>query len=401
MPPVTSSLHVPSLSADAAERTAVDFAAVWRRFQGGVPAFAELPSGDTRALERFARTARTAWDHVLVLGIGGSSLGAQAVIEGVVGAFDATRRRPAVHFLDNVDPVETHALLRALPLRRTLVVVVTKSGSTLETLATFFIVREKLGKSWRKHVVVVTDPKEGFLRQLAESEQLPAFPIPPEVGGRFSVLSACGLLPAALAGVKIRELLAGAREVQAIEAFNFALVHAELFAQGRPITVFCPYAGNLRKLGEWYSQLLAESLGKSARVGFTPEVSIGATDQHSKLQLWSDGPDDKFYLFFGVETFARDIALPTPPKEFAHLQKKSLGDILSAEFAGTVTALREKQRPLAEFHIADLSPRTLGYLLHFFMLEVAFLGEILGVNPYDQPGVERGKIVTKEFLRRA
>lgn len=394
---VRHTLHAPSIAANSVERAAAECAIVWRRFQETLPPFAALPNTDISRIEKFVRAEKGRWEHILVLGIGGSSLGAQTIVEGVLGT-TPHRRTPHVHFLDNVDPIETTALLKHLPLKKTLTLVITKSGGTLETMASFFLVKEKLGKTWQKNIVAITDPTDGFLRELAEREKLTSFDIPKHVGGRFSVLSECGLVPAALAGVKIRDLLAGAREVQAAEAFHFALVAAELYLQKRNITVFCPYARNLKRLGEWYAQLLAESVGKRADTGLTPEVSLGATDQHSKLQLWHDGPDDKFFLFFGIEKFARDAVVRDTPPVFTHLKNRSLGDILAAELAGTTTSLREKGRPLALFELPDLSARSLGFLLQFFMLEVAFLGEILGVNPYNQPGVERGKIVTKNLL---
>ena len=394
-------LHIPSLPVDSLEYAARECAAVWRRSQEQMPPFAALPQASTTAIERYARTARATWEHILILGIGGSSLGAQAVIQGVQGPEHLRTRSPHIHFLDNVDPLETTMLLAKLPLRKTLIVVITKSGGTLETLSTFALIQKKLGKSWHKNTLIITDPQSGYLRTLATQHQLDSFSIPPLVGGRFSVLSACGLVPAALAGVRIRDLLAGAREVQATDAFHFALVQAGLHAQGKNITVFCPYARFLRKLGEWYCQLLAESIGKDPRIGITPEVSLGATDQHSKLQLWSDGPDDKFYLFFGIKHWSRDLALPAMPPACAHLSGTTLATILAAEHTGTLSALREKGRPLASFILPELSERPLGYLLQFFMLQTAFLGEILGVDPYSQPGVERGKILTHALLTKS
>jgi len=394
--PASFNLHIPSLTIDSIESTARECAAIWRRFQEGMPAFAELAQADTKLIEQFARAQKGKWEHVVVLGMGGSSLGAKAVIDAA-----QTRRAPVFHFLDTVDPLELADLFKNIRLRKTLFLVVSKSGGTLETLANFFVIREKLGKSWRKQIVVITDPKVGYLRKLAEKEELPSFEIPENVGGRYSVLSSCGLLPAALAGIKIRELLAGAREVQASEAFHFALVHAELFTQKRNITVTCPYSNKLKTIGDWYGQLLAESIGKHEKIGITPESAVGPADQHSKLQLWAEGPDDKFYLFFGVEQLAKDFQLPSKlPAEFAYIKSKSLQTILAAELTGTVGALQEAGRPLALFDVPDLSPRSIGWLLQFFMLEVAFLGEILGVDPYNQPGVERGKVIAKELLMK-
>jgi len=368
-------------------------AKVWEKFEKNPPAFAALPKQKLNAIRDWSKGERKKWKHILVLGIGGSTLGGQALIQAL-----AHSSKPKVYFLDNLDPLHTNLLFKKLHWKKTLVLVITKSGDTLETIAQFFVVKQKLGKGWRKHIVAITDSKKGFLRELAEKEKLTSFSVPNDVGGRFSVLSEVGLIPAALAGVKVKDLLQGAAAVNPREAFEFAKLHAAAYRKGKNITVFCPYSYRLRSLGEWYAQLLAESVGKSAKVGITPEVSIGAADQHSKLQLWSDGPNDKFFIFLKVEDFGVNHLLPEVSKEFSHLVGKAFLEILHAEFEATTQALSEKQRSLAIWNLPNLKAETLGYLLQFFMLEVAFLGEILGVNPYNQPGVERGKVLARKRL---
>ncbi len=386
-------LKIPNLSPAQVTELVRRRESIWRDFQASPPGFTSLPVKDYTELKKFTRSQKGKWESVLVLGIGGSSLGGEALVAAL------GKTKLAVHFLANIDPAEFACTTRQLNLKKTLIIIISKSGGTLETIANFLAIRPKLNKAWQKQVVVITSSNEGYLHQLAKREKLTTFNIPPDVGGRYSVLSPVGLLPAALAGVSIDELLKGAREVDGPDAFLFALTHAELYRRGHSVTVFCPYAQSLQKLGEWYAQLLAESVGKSAIVGITPEVSTGATDQHSKLQLWVDGPADKFFIFLGVKKFATDVKIKTAPSAFAYLKGKSLSQILHAELAGTVQALSEQGRPLAVFDLPEISARTLGYLLYFFELEVAFLGHALGVDPYDQPGVERGKELTRRRLQ--
>ncbi len=385
-------LKIPNLSPAQVTELVRRRESIWRDFQASPPGFTSLLTKDYIELKKFARAQRGKWESVLVLGIGGSSLGGEALVAAL------GRAKPVVRFLANVDPTEFARISKQFNLKKTLIIVISKSGGTLETIANFLALKTKLNKAWQKQVVVITDPEQGYLRRLALREQLTTFTIPPDVGGRYSVLSPVGLLPAALAGIPLDELLAGAREVDGPDAFLFALTHAELYRRGHAVTVFCPYAQSLRQLGQWYAQLLAESVGKSPTVGITPVVALGATDQHSELQLWTDGPADKFFIFLGVAKFATDVKIQTAPSAFAQLKGKSLAQILHAELAGTVSALVERQRPVAVFDLPELSARTLGYLLYFFELEVAFLGHALGVNPYDQPGVERGKELTRKLL---
>jgi glucose-6-phosphate isomerase len=363
-------------------------------FQAEPPAFTELRYQDLRAIKKFAREARANFEGVIVLGIGGSALGGQALVEAL------GKSKLPIHFLDNADPDQLAAMLRKVRLKKTLLLVISKSGGTLETLASFFYLRPKLGKNWQKQVVVITDPKVGYLRKLAQRERLTSFEIPPEVGGRYSVLSPVGLVPAALAGIRIEDLLFGAQEVDLADAYLHALVHAELFKQGQNITVFCPYSSKLKRLGEWYAQLLAESLGKKPEVGLTPEVSLGATDQHSKLQLWMQGPPDKFFIFLGLQKYGQDFLLKDLPTKFSHLRRRSLGEIMNAEFEGTLAALSEAGRNLAAWDLPEVSPRTLGHLLYFFECEVVLMGALLGVDPFTQPGVERGKVLTRKRLEK-
>ncbi len=367
---------------------------IFSEFQKSPPAFSNLSSQNFTKVEKFARANRM-WRQILILGIGGSSLPPRTLISAL-----AKKNSPEFFFLDNLDAEKNAHIFEKLDWKKTLVIVITKSGETLETIANFFVVKQKLGKNWRKQVVAVTDPDSGFLRKLATHEKFTAFEILQRVGGRFSIFSNAGLLPAALAGVNLRKLLEGTASAETKKAFEFAKIHAAEFRRGKNISTFCVYSNALESFAKWWEQLLAESIGKNYRVGITPEIAIGATDQHSKLQLWQDGPNDKFFIFTRVINSATNFKIPNPSNEFQFLRGKSMQQILHAEFEATVKSLAEKKRALATFEILRINEFEIGRLLQFWMLEVYFLGKILEVNPLDQPGVERGKILARKLLSR-
>ncbi|MCF7836541.1 glucose-6-phosphate isomerase [Candidatus Gracilibacteria bacterium] len=366
---------------------------IFADFKKNPPAFFALPKSDFSEIEKFAAKNKQ-WRQVLIIGIGGSSLPARTLTAALSG-----KNSPEFYFLENLDPTSAKRIFTKLDFKKTLVIVISKSGGTLETLANFFVVKKFLGNAWRKQVVVITESEKGFLRELAKKEKLTTFEIPAEIGGRFSILSPVGLLPAALAGANLGELLDGARKADARKALNFAQLQAAEFQRGKNITTFCVYADTLKGFAKWWEQLLAESIGKSSKIGITPEIAVGVTDQHSKLQLWADGPNDKFFTFLGVRNFGKDFKIPNPPKDFGFLKNKSMQQILQAEFLATTKSLVERRRPLAILEIEKIDEESLGKLAQFWMLEVYFLGKLLKVNPFSQPGVERGKILTKKILK--
>lgn len=373
--------------------------------------FTSLPGSDevARRVIDYASRHREAVESFVQIGIGGSALGAVALQTALCPRFhNEGQGRPRLYVLDNVDPEETRALLDRIDLRRTLFHVVTKSGDTTETMAGFLIVLDRLqralGPAWKKHVVVTTDPQRGFLRKFAREEGLEAFEIPEKVGGRFSVLTPVGLLPAAMVGVDVRDLLAGARqandwsrrpEAPQNPAFLFALVaHLLDTRRGKRIHVMMPYARALRDVADWFRQLWAESLGKSPQVGPTPVVALGTTDQHSQIQLYNEGPNDKLIIFLQPETFRADERIPEvlpPGAPPAFLQGHTLKEVMTAMKEGTEAALVQARRPNLTLRLSEISARSVGALL--FLLEAAtvYAGWLYGVDPFNQPGVEAGK----------
>jgi glucose-6-phosphate isomerase len=372
---------------------------------------------ELRRIEAFADAAQGRYDDAVVVGIGGSSLGPQAV-------FDALRAEtrclggpavpgfPRLWFLDTVDPSATRAILDPLDLSRTLFLLVSKSGNTVETAAHIAVIRERLlrdlGKeSLRGHVVAVTDPRNGPLAGLARSSGLPLFPVPPGVGGRFSVLSAVGLLPIALAGIDARSLLGGAaaadaRSREADPPRNPALLLASLLFlldrdRGARNAVFMPYRSSLRTVGDWFRQLVAESLGKKradgTTAGISPAVAMGTVDQHSQVQLYMEGPRDKVVIFLRVEDHGSTLSVPADPglAGFDWLAGRGYGELLNAAQSATAAALAGEGRPNLTISLPDLSPYTLGQLFWHLEVAVACLGKMLGIDPFDQPGVEEGK----------
>jgi glucose-6-phosphate isomerase len=381
-------------------------------------------------IKTFAEGLGQAHDHVLVLGIGGSALGTRALLNALRppawNELDDEGRDffPRLTVLDNVDPVSVSAALRRIDPRRVLVNVISKSGGTAETMAQYLVVRawleEALGAAAYRHLVFTTDPARGALRELARREGIATLDIPPAVGGRFSVLSPVGLLPAALVGIDIEGLLAGAREaIERSESNDLSQNPAALYAAlhwmadrdlDARINVLMPYSDRLREFGEWYRQLWAESLGKrvdregkTVHVGPTPLLAIGASDQHSQLQLFMEGPFDKVITFVEVESMEEEVPIPDRsdlPPDLAYLPGHSLADLLRTELEATATALAQSGRMNCTLRFPDLTARTLGEAIMFFQLATGFAGAWYGIDPFNQPGVELGKRLTYAAMGR-
>lgn len=344
-------------------------------------------------IKKMVRERKGSWDRILCLGMGGSALGI-VTLQKAFYPFD-----DRLKVLDNLDSNTISHELSILKPERTLVLVISKSGTTLETMTQFAILKEKFGKKqYQKNFIIITDPKDGELRKIATQDKLTSFPIPPHVGGRFSVLSAVGLLPFALLGGNIDELLKGATAMKkrCLEksAKNPALQLATItHQQKKPIITMLIYDDQLSALGFWYQQLLAESIGKSKKVGLTPVPLRGASDQHSVLQLLQDGPNDKLNLFLEVINPDVDVLVPG--------SKLKVHNILRAELNATEQALREDGRPTIILQIPELSEQSLGQLFMLFQMQIAILGELYGIDAFNQPGVEKSKKIVKELLKES
>ena len=423
--------------ADAAASFTTAHQAVAGQHASGTLGFLDLP-GDA-ALHRQTldfvagqrgRQGGDSLTDVVVLGIGGSALGPIALRTALCAPQwnlldDAARGgKPRLHVLDNVDPANISALLARLDLRHALFVVTSKSGGTAETMAQYLIIRQRLetalgAEAAKARLVFVTDPQKGALRTISRAEGVTALDIPANVGGRFSVLTPVGILPAALVGIDTTALLKGAAEMRtrcasATIGENIAGTYAALqyladARHGRHIQVLMPYSDALRDMADWFVQLWAESLGKhrspgDAGVGPTPLGALGATDQHSKVQLFMEGPGDKTVTFIGVQEGGVDVEIPRLHQdipELAYLGGHRLSELLDIERRATAGALARRGRPNMTLTLERVDAWHVGGLLMFLELATAYAGQLYGVNAFDQPGVELGKQFTYAMLGRS
>ena len=403
------------------------------RRESGQLGFMELPY-QTQVVKDIRQVAKPllewCWDLV-VLGIGGSALGARALHQALChpqhNKFPMARRhlKLGLWVADNVDPDYLYGLLDGLDMRRTAFNVISKSGNTAETLAQFLwiyhLLKARVGEAKaRERLVITTDPEKGPLRSLVARERLASLTVPPNVGGRFSVLSAVGLLPAVLAGIEVEELLAGARFMDqrlkdATPDQNPACRLAALFylfatAKSRPILVFMPYASTLAGMADWFCQLWAESLGKHhdlqgnvVNAGSTPVRALGTTDQHSQLQLYMEGPPDKLITFLAVDKFKHHLEIPDlyPDQEaLSYLGGHSLNELLQVEQQATAFNLMKAGRPNLTLRLPEINPFTIGQLIYLLEVVTVAAASLFGVNAFDQPGVEGGKQTTYGLMGR-
>lgn len=406
---------------DPAGSTA-DFEQAWKklkaRFDSGEVGFYDSPvkneiSQAQQSID-LARDilARNLFTDCLFLGIGGSSLGPISLLSALREKV-ATRIR--FHFMENPDPIDWKTTVQGLNPATTLVCCVTKSGTTFETIAQFLIALDWLGKErWKTHTVVITDPEKGDLRKFVNTYDVPSLEVAPSMGGRFSIFSPVGLFPAALAGLNVEDFLRGAREVRdhtekAPHVKNpLFVLGAELIRQykQRPIHVCMPYSTPLKQLSAWFVQLWAESLGKDGK-GFTPLAALGATDQHSILQLLRDGPDDKVTWFMTIDRVQDQVTIPkaitgfesTQLPSFSQLQGHTLQGLLDVEYRSIALVMTRRNRPHLTIQLDRLDERTLGALYFAFSILTSVTGTLWDVNPYDQPGVEEGKIYIRDALK--
>ena len=378
----------------------------------GLPKTREYAEASARVAGEIRDSGATDFIHA---GIGGSALGPMAVHKALSHPFynalsgDA-RGGPRIHFAENTDPATLSAILDLADPETTWANVVTKSGSTAETMANFLVIRSVLG-DFRERTVVTTDPDEGFLKQIAEREGLEMLPIPADVGGRFSVLTPVGLLPAAVVGLDIDALLAGAAqcvdEVNSQGAEHPAVLGAAMHylmdtARGRNIRVMMTYADALERLAAWFVQLWAESLGKDGK-GSTPHGAVGTTDQHSQVQLYMEGPQDKVIEIVEVEDHQRDLEIPGAYEDLegvGYLGGHTMAELLNVECDATRRALTEAGHPNSTIKLGALDEENLGYVLQALEVQTAITGTLYGVNAFNQPGVEAGKNITYTRMGR-
>ena len=343
--------------------------------------------------------------HLLLLGIGGSALGARALQKAFFPAQDRPcHSGPRLWIADNVDAATLDAYFSLLPPAETLVAAVSKSGGTIETLAQYFLAKEwlqnALGSRWNENMIVVTDEKSGFLREEAAKYTLKSLPVPDYLGGRYSALSAVGLLPAAFLGMDWRGLLDGAQSTARplVEntagrhpALHLAAWNVALARNGYSQLIFFSYIPLWATFGPWFCQLWAESLGKEGQ-GTMPLPAVGVTDQHSLAQMFLDGPRDKACLFLTCGALTKGASFPAElPEKWSWLRGKRFGDLLDAEALGTCMALAQSKTPLVRIQTADSSEAAAGALMAFLEATTLCTGMLMKINPVDQPAVELGK----------
>jgi glucose-6-phosphate isomerase len=374
--------------------------------------FLDLPDQNTEEINAMAHSIRSNSNYFLLLGVGGSALGARALVEALKPLYNL-KNYPKIFIYDNVDPATLKSILSIINLNKTTVNVVTKSGSTVETMASFLILTDVLkkthGDEFSKWIIATTDPEKGILREIAKKEGFKTLPVHPDVVGRFSVLSPVGLLLASVAGINIKGILKGAKDMlmRCTEedpwknpAYMCGVLMYLMEQKKKNISALVPYSDRLKAFSEWYCQLWAESLGKNG-MGQTPYPSTGVTDQHSQLQLWIEGPKDKVITFISIEDYGEDIFISSQGiNALNYLDNHTLGELIRAEQEATELALVKAGVPNMRLNVPIIDSYYLGQLFLFFELVTAVTGMLRGINPFNQPGVEEGKKLTYGIMGR-
>ena len=380
-------------------------------------------------VKEYAALVRNRFDNILVLGIGGSALGGIAVTEALLKPYwnlltpEQRDNYPRIFFLDNIDPDTMTALFDMLDWKKTLVNVITKSGDTAETMSQFLIVKDRLekelGDDYRKNIVATTDQRTGILRQISEQEGYKTFVVPDDVGGRFSVFSAVGLLPFALVGLDIDEITNGIKDMDL--ALKNTDIHENIAAQNalihylmdtklnKNLSVMMPYSSRLKYVSDWYVQLWAESLGKNenlngehVHIGPTPIKALGATDQHSQIQLYNEGPNDKIITFIRVGEFDNTLEIPKifEYTGIGYLGGKTINNLMNAEADSTRVSLSDYARPTVTITLPKVDGYNIAQLLYMLEVQTAIAGELYNINTFIQPGVEQAKNYTYALMGR-
>lgn len=381
-------------------------------FQSGQLPALEV-AADTKELEAFreiAKKIQNQYETVVILGTGGSSLGGKTLCQLKHPGLGIPSSKPHLIFMDNIDPHSFEILFSNLDWTKTLFISISKSGSTAETLAQTCMVIEKLkivvgDENISQHLMIITEEKDSPLERIAKKYQTSFLPHHKKIGGRFSALSVTGALPALIAGVDMKRVRKGADSVlqEALTSHQAApFVGAgqifDLFqTQGISLCVLMPYLDRLDFFGAWFRQLWAESLGKDGK-GLTPVRALGTVDQHSQTQLYLDGPKDKVFTFITADLEKTGARFQTSDPDLQYLNNRTAGDLMVAEQKATMDTLMEKNCPVRQLRIQELSEETLGALMMHFMIETIAMATLLEVDAFDQPAVERGKVLTREYL---
>lgn len=403
-----------------------------RQRKAGETPYRDLPYNDksVQQVKDIAEQVKGECENFVVLGIGGSALGnialQTALNKYMYNIDDSQRNTPRIFVFDNVDPQQFGSFLDFISdkLDKTIFNVISKSGRTAETASQFLTIRklllEKLGETGLKNkVITTTDTKEGTLRKITDAAGFRSLEVPDGVGGRFSVLSHVGLLSAAVGGIDIDGLLEGARDMDKKVSsedffFNPAAVNAAVnyyyYNNGKRNSVMFPYSYALKDLADWYRQLWAESLGKSenlegqkVNIGPTPIKALGTTDQHSQVQLYREGPNDKLFTFLEVEDFDRQVEIGAAPEntpELSYLAGADMGKLINSEKKATEFALIKDKRPCLTVNFEKVCPYTIGQFIYLFEVTTSITGELFGINTYNQPAVELGKEATFALMGR-
>lgn len=389
----------------------------------------ELPHNQDEVVEKIekeAKRVRAEFDNFVVLGIGGSALGPIAVQQALSHLHyndlpKEKRNGPRLFVEDNVDPERMQALLDVIDVRKTCFNVITKSGSTSETMSQLLIVTDllhkELGEDISTHLIATTDANKGNLIKIARLENLTTFIVPDGVGGRFSELCPVGLVAAAVCGIDIRALLKGAaymdectkeKDLYKNPAYLLAALQVAAMRKGANIHVLMPYADSLKYISDWYAQLWAESLGKQVDLdgnliyaGQTPVKALGVTDQHSQVQLYIEGPFDKVITFLRVDCYRATTVIPNgylDIPDVSFLCGHTMNELITAEEEATEYAVMKSKHLSYSITLPEVNAFTIGALLYLFEVQTAFAGELLNLNAFDQPGVEEGKNATYALL---
>ena len=395
----------------------------------GMMGWTELPHNQKEIVEDILQTAkavRKKFKYFVVLGIGGSALGPIAVFNALCHLHyndlaPSKRKGPKFYVEDNVDPERMAALLDVIEPEKTCFNVITKSGATSETMAQYLIIndilKKALGAKAGENIIATTDMVKGNLIKLAKKNNYKTFYIPDGVGGRFSELCPVGLLPAAVLGLDIKAMLAGAAYMDGVcskpavsknPALACAVLQYMAMKRGKNVRVMMPYADSLKYMSDWYCQLWAESLGKNVtlngkkcNVGQTPVKALGVTDQHSQVQLYTEGPFDKVVTFLSVGAYPTEFPIPHGCEDIpdvSFLGGHTMNELIAAENQATAYALTKAGRQNYTITLPEVNEFTLGELMYLFELQTAYAGALFNIDTFNQPGVEAGKQATYALL---